>query len=244
MNVMSGALRPDSGSLELKGDGYEPANTLDARKNGIALIHQELSLAPHLSVAENVLMGIENSHFGWLDRKALDRRAADVLANFDHPDIKPEMPVSALSTAGKQVIEICRDIAARDGRVKRQNCACRWWKTGPARVAGPGLSQQKPEAGRAGAYAFDRGQHYDDAICILFAARLARFGEAAAAIRQARHFGRCPRADRDAAGAEFVRGKSAESGDRRHLPVFLLGRFRCGLGVFWNGLGRRKNGYE
>ncbi|HEX3101062.1 MAG TPA: sugar ABC transporter ATP-binding protein, partial [Pyrinomonadaceae bacterium] len=113
MNVLSGALKPDSGSLELKGQPYEPANTLDARKNGIALIHQELSLAPHLSVAENILMGIENSRFGWLDRKALDHRAAQVLANFDHPDIKPEMPVSALSTAGKQVVEICRAIAAR-----------------------------------------------------------------------------------------------------------------------------------
>lgn len=113
MNVLSGALKPDSGSLELKGRPYEPANTLDARKNGIALIHQELSLAPHLSVAENILMGIENSRFGWLDRKALDRRAAQVLANFDHPDIRPEMPVSALSTAGKQVVEICRAIAAR-----------------------------------------------------------------------------------------------------------------------------------
>src|SRR5438445_6841682 len=113
MNVLSGALRPDIGRLELKGKPYEPTNTLDARRSGIALIHQELSLAPHLSVAENILMGIENSRFGWLDRKALNQRAAVVLANFDHPDIKPEMLVSKLSTAGKQVVEICRAIAAR-----------------------------------------------------------------------------------------------------------------------------------
>src|SRR5213595_4326191 len=54
MNILSGALRPDGGAMELKGNSFVPTNTLDARKNGIALIHQELSLAPHLSVAENI----------------------------------------------------------------------------------------------------------------------------------------------------------------------------------------------
>lgn len=112
MNVISGALRPDSGAIELKGRSYAPANTLDARLNGIALIHQELSLAPHLSVAENILMGMENSRFGWLDRKFLHRRARDILKNFNHPDIRPEMPVGDLSTPAQQVVEICRAIAA------------------------------------------------------------------------------------------------------------------------------------
>src|SRR5829696_595622 len=66
MNVIAGSLRADEGRMELDGRPYSPANPLDARTHGIALIHQELSLCPHLTVAENVLMGIEPSQIGWL----------------------------------------------------------------------------------------------------------------------------------------------------------------------------------
>src|SRR5919202_5733578 len=78
MNVIAGSVRPDEGMMEIHGQPYSPSNPLDARTRGIALIHQELSLCPHLSVAENVLMGIESSHFGWLDREKLTARTNDV----------------------------------------------------------------------------------------------------------------------------------------------------------------------
>src|SRR5262245_54804967 len=55
MNVIAGALRADEGKMEIDGTPFVPTNPLDARLNGIALIHQELSLCPHLTVAENVL---------------------------------------------------------------------------------------------------------------------------------------------------------------------------------------------
>lgn len=113
MNVLSGAIRPDSGSMELKNNSYQPANTLDARRRGIALIHQELMLAPDLSVAENILMGIENARFGWLDRSALYKRTRKTLSDFDHADIAPEAKVGSLSIAAQQVVEICRAIAAK-----------------------------------------------------------------------------------------------------------------------------------
>jgi ribose transport system ATP-binding protein len=113
MNVISGAFRPDSGAISVKGEPHAPSNPSDARKNGIALIHQELSLAPHLSVAENILMGIENSRFGWVNGKAMEQRASAVLKNFSHPEIRPGLPVSRLSTPAQQVVEICRAIAAR-----------------------------------------------------------------------------------------------------------------------------------
>src|SRR5215204_6983354 len=71
MNVIGGTLRPDQGTMEIHGKPYTPSNPLDGRTHGIALIHQELSLCPHLSVAENVLMGIESSRLGWLDRDRL-----------------------------------------------------------------------------------------------------------------------------------------------------------------------------
>lgn len=112
MNVLAGAFKQDSGTMELKGELYQPNKTLDSRKKGIALIHQELSLAPHLSVAENILMGIEKSRFGWLDWQSLNSKANRILESFHHPDISSETIVGTLSVAAQQVVEICRAIAA------------------------------------------------------------------------------------------------------------------------------------
>src|SRR6185503_8184801 len=94
MNIIVGALRPDRGHMEIDGDPFIPSTPLDARLRGIALIHQELSLAPHLSVAENILMGIEPSRLGWLDRTASRQRAAEVLELFGHPEIRPDRRVA------------------------------------------------------------------------------------------------------------------------------------------------------
>ncbi len=113
MNVIAGSLRPDRGTMELQGKAYSPSDPLDARTHGIALIHQELSLCPHLSVAENVLMGIEPARFGWLDRDRLLTRAGDVLKTFHHADIRPEKRVGDLSVAARQIVEISRALAAR-----------------------------------------------------------------------------------------------------------------------------------
>lgn len=113
MNVVAGSLRPDRGGMEIDGRPYVPSAPLDARLNGIALIHQELSLCPHLSVAENIMMGIESSRLGWLNRKSLHARTLEVLETFPHPEIRPETLVQDLSVAAKQIVEICRSIAAR-----------------------------------------------------------------------------------------------------------------------------------
>ena len=98
--------------MEIHGQPYTPSNPLDARTHGIALIHQELSLCPHLSVAENVLMGIESSRLGWLDRDKLIARTNEVLKTFHHADIRPEKRVGDLSVAARQIVEISRAIAA------------------------------------------------------------------------------------------------------------------------------------
>jgi ribose transport system ATP-binding protein len=113
MNVLAGQLSPDRGRMELDGRPYTPVSALDARSHGIALIHQELALCNHLSVAENVLMGMENSRLGWLDRKTLNERTEKVLASFAHPEIRPDTIVGRLSIAAQQIVEICRAIAAR-----------------------------------------------------------------------------------------------------------------------------------
>jgi ribose transport system ATP-binding protein len=113
MNVVAGSLRSDRGAMEIDGRAYVPSTPLDARLNGIALIHQELSLCPHLSVAENIMMGIESTRLGWLNRKSLYSRTREVLEIFPHPEIRPETLVLNLSVAAKQIVEICRSIAAR-----------------------------------------------------------------------------------------------------------------------------------
>ena len=113
MNVIAGSLQPDCGTMEINGRPYTPSNPLDARKHGIALIHQELSLCPQLSVAENVLMGIESSRLGWLDRDKLFARTNEVLQTFHHAGIRPEKRVGDLSVAARQIIEISRAIAAK-----------------------------------------------------------------------------------------------------------------------------------
>ncbi len=113
MNIIAGSLRSDRGTMEIQGQPYSPSNPLDARIHGIALIHQELSLCPHLSVAENVLMGIESSRFGWLERDKLIARTNEVLKTFHHADIRPEKRVGDLSVAARQIVEISRAIAAQ-----------------------------------------------------------------------------------------------------------------------------------
>jgi ribose transport system ATP-binding protein len=112
MNIIAGSLKPDDGQMQFDGRAYSPTSPLDARTHGIALIHQELSLCPHLSVAENVLMGIESSHFGWIDRDKLAARTNEVLRTFHHADIRPEKRVGDLSVAARQIVEISRALAA------------------------------------------------------------------------------------------------------------------------------------
>src|SRR5881396_2525435 len=96
--------------------GRGPRADRRERRRGIALIHQELSLCPHLTVAENILLGIEPSRWGWIDGDAARRRALALLEHFGHPDLHPDRRVGALPIAAQQVVEICRALAA-DARI-------------------------------------------------------------------------------------------------------------------------------
>ena len=59
MKIVAGATRPEGGTMTLAGEPYAPRSPADARVRGVAMIHQELSLAPHLSVEANLLLGRE-----------------------------------------------------------------------------------------------------------------------------------------------------------------------------------------
>jgi ribose transport system ATP-binding protein len=116
MNILSGMLRPDEGTMRLDDREYRPAGPQEARRKGIAHIHQELSNCPHLSVAENILLGIEPSNFGWIggglmDWPALRSRSLEILRDFHHPAITPERKLQDLPLAAQQIVEICRALA-------------------------------------------------------------------------------------------------------------------------------------
>jgi len=112
MNVLAGAFPADAGEITIDGRPYAPHSPLDASRSGIALIHQELSLCPHLSVTENILMGREPSRYGIVDRPASEDRARELLANFPHPELRPDRLVGDLPIAAQQVVEICRALAS------------------------------------------------------------------------------------------------------------------------------------
>jgi ribose transport system ATP-binding protein len=111
MSILSGALQPDAGTLLLDGAAYAPRDPLAARRAGVAMIYQELSLAPHLTVMENIVLGVEPVRLGFVQRDAMKERARDALAQLGHPDIRPEAAVKDLSPAAQQLVEIARALA-------------------------------------------------------------------------------------------------------------------------------------
>lgn len=117
MKVLAGAYRPDAGTLQLDGQAYQPASPLDARRRGVAMVYQELSLVPRLTIAENILLGDEPSRLGLIRRRALVARARQVLSEIGHPDLDPDARVGALPLAVQQLVEIARAVAQTACRV-------------------------------------------------------------------------------------------------------------------------------
>ena len=78
---------------------------------GVAMVHQESLLAPHLTVAENIFLGREPVRGGLLDRRRMEREAAALIAEHRFP-LQAEWRVERLSPAQKQLVEICRAIQA------------------------------------------------------------------------------------------------------------------------------------
>jgi len=110
MKVIAGMHRRDGGEMLWKGRSVNFANPVEAAHEGIAMVHQESLLAPHLTVAENIFLGRELSgRFGLVDRAAMMVRARQLIEEHHFP-LKAEWNVERLSPAGKQLVEICRAI--------------------------------------------------------------------------------------------------------------------------------------
>jgi ribose transport system ATP-binding protein len=111
MAILAGATAPDAGTMSLDGRPYAPRDPLEARRAGVAMIYQELSVAPHLTVMENVVLGAEPSRAGLVRCEEARRLTRDVLARLGHPDIDPDAVVGRLSVAHQQLVEIARAFA-------------------------------------------------------------------------------------------------------------------------------------
>jgi len=112
MKILSGAIQPDRGSMNLGGAPYAPRGPREALSRGVAMIYQELALAPHLSVEANVMLGQERARFGVVDRREHRRIVTEALGLLDHPDIRPEARVDRLGVGAQQLVEVARALVS------------------------------------------------------------------------------------------------------------------------------------
>jgi len=110
MKIVAGLQQPDGGDLLWKGEKVSFRSPSEAARVGIAMVHQESLLAPHLPVAENIFLGREpRLPFGWVNRRKMMEAARRLIEEHRFP-LQAEWRVDKLSPAGKQLVEICRAI--------------------------------------------------------------------------------------------------------------------------------------
>lgn len=112
MKILAGVHQPDGGEILLDGQAAHFARPADALAAGIAMIYQELSLAPHLTVAENIFLGrepVKLGALGLINHRALNDRARQLLNEYGFK-LDPQARVGRLSAASRQLVEITRAI--------------------------------------------------------------------------------------------------------------------------------------
>ncbi|MBR22626.1 MAG: sugar ABC transporter [Leifsonia sp.] len=108
--MLSGVVRPDSGSMTIDGDHYDPHNPAQAIHAGVGLIHQETNLVPQLTIAENVFLGRQPTKGGRIDMRHMRDVAVRTLRRLGS-DLHPDTLVSQLSVADLQKVEIAKALA-------------------------------------------------------------------------------------------------------------------------------------
>ena len=110
MKILSGVYFPDKGQIFIRGNEYRFKNTVDARKAGISIIHQELNLCENLSVADNMFLGREKSKFGILNARDIKEQTQRILDDLSL-SISADSIVNTLPIAQKQMIEIAKAVS-------------------------------------------------------------------------------------------------------------------------------------
>ena len=109
-NILCGLVAPDAGSIVFQGNEIPRLTTADARALGIAAIHQELSLFPNLSVAENIHIGVGSlpTHLGLIDTAEMREESRRLLADFFETPLDPNTLVEKLSLGERQLVEVAK----------------------------------------------------------------------------------------------------------------------------------------
>ena len=111
MKIIAGVYTPDRGEVLLKGQTVQLRSPIDALNKGIAMIHQELNLMPHMTVAENVWITREpKNRLGFVDHAELYRRTQELFARLNI-DIDPLVEIQTLSVASRQMVEIAKAVS-------------------------------------------------------------------------------------------------------------------------------------
>lgn len=109
MKILSGVYTRDSGDIEIFGHKVEgDLNTRQAQDLGVAIIHQELNMCQHLTVANNMFLGRELIKGGRLDTAEMNRRAREELAKLGITDLDPDTIVGDLPVGRQQMVEIAK----------------------------------------------------------------------------------------------------------------------------------------
>ncbi len=116
LKTLSGALFADSGTMEIDGQPFQPHGPSDALARGVAMIYQELNLAPDLSVEDNILLGQRGTGGGLLLRRKQRPKVRQALDSVGLGDLDPRSIVGRHSVATQQLIEIARALAG-DARI-------------------------------------------------------------------------------------------------------------------------------
>lgn len=115
IKIISGAVQPTRGTIEINNHTYEQMTPTLSRQNGIAVIYQEFTLIPVLSASENIFLGEFIMKGMVLDRKEMDKKAEE-LFNRLHVDIDPSTKVADLTTGYQQIVEIAKAIS-KDAKI-------------------------------------------------------------------------------------------------------------------------------
>jgi ribose transport system ATP-binding protein len=110
MKILSGAIKPEKGSILFKGKPYMPKDPLHARQLGISMVYQELNLALHMTLEENLMLGVEKTHYGFISKRDYRQRIDKALTLLNHPELNPTTKVMDLSQAARQIVEIARGL--------------------------------------------------------------------------------------------------------------------------------------
>ena len=108
MKILSGIYKKDAGSIEYFGKPLEVSSPKEAEENGISIVHQELNLMNHLTVAQNIFIGHEPlNRFGLIDDKLMIKRAKKIFDGMN-VDINPSAKIGSLTVGKQQLVEIAK----------------------------------------------------------------------------------------------------------------------------------------